>query len=61
MVQIDITEKQINNFIDSMNHRMTSIEEKAGKIEIDVKWMKRVGYYMAGVITAIGLKFIVGA
>ena len=60
MPKIEISPEQINTFIEGMNHRMTGIEQKTGKIEIDVKWMKRLGYYMAGVITAIGLKFIIG-
>ena len=58
MTKLNITSKQISIFIEGMNHRMTSIEEKAGKIEVDVKWMRRVGYYMAGIITAIAIKLM---
>jgi hypothetical protein len=28
------------------------------KIEIDVKWMRRIGYYMAGILTAISVKML---
>lgn len=58
MSNLNISKEQINTFIDTMNHRMTSIEVKAGKIEIDVKWMRRIGYYMSGIITAIGIKLM---
>ena len=58
MPKVNISENQIETFITAMNHRMTSIEEKAGKIEVDVRWMRRVGYYMAGIITAIAIKLM---
>ena len=58
MTKINISAKQIETFITAMNHRMTSIEEKAGKIEVDVRWMKRIGYYMAGIISAITIKLM---
>jgi len=58
MTKINISAKQIETFITALNHRMTSIEEKAGKIEVDVRWMKRVGYYMAGIISAIAIKLM---
>jgi hypothetical protein len=28
------------------------------RIENDVRWMKRIGYYMAGVISAVALKIL---
>ena len=37
--------KQLDNLIDMLNHRMT-------KLENDVKWLKRIGYYMATILTA---------
>jgi len=46
-----LTQKNFDNLIETLNHRIT-------KIESDVKWMKRVGYYMATVLTAIALKII---
>jgi archaellum component FlaC len=58
MPKLNISTNQINTFIDAMNHRMTGIEEKAGRIEIDVRWMKKLGYYMAGIITAIAIKLM---
>jgi len=58
MPKINISEKQVSEFIEGMNHRMTSIEGKTGKIEINVQWMKRIGYYMSGIITAIAIKLM---
>ena len=57
---VNLTQKSFNKFIsiqeifsEALNHRMT-------RIEIDVKWIKRIGYYMAGTLSlAIG-KFIIG-
>ena len=46
-----ITQKNFNGFVDALNHRMTNIEG-------DVKWMRRIGYYMASVLTVIGIKLV---
>jgi len=54
---VGFTKKSFENFCDALNHRMTNIEN-------DVKWMKRIGYYLSGVITAtgaVGLKLLLGA
>lgn len=41
-----------DKFIDALNHRMTTIE-------VDVKWIKRAVYYMAGALSlAVGRVFI---
>ena len=49
----NFTKKSFELFCEALNHRMTRIEN-------DVKWMKRIGYYMAGLLSAIALKFIIG-
>lgn len=41
---VKINQKNFNEFTQALNHRMT-------RIESDVKWMKRIGYYMASVMT----------
>lgn len=58
MPNIKLSSKNINVFIEAMNHRMTSIEAKTGKIENDVKWMKRICYYLATILTGILVKLI---
>ncbi len=35
------------------------LNDEVGNLQSDVKWMKRLGYYMASVMTAIGLKLII--
>jgi len=55
-MKIQISEKNIKEFIEAMNHRMTNIEGTTGKLQNDVKWMKRIGYYMATLLTAIAAK-----
>lgn len=50
---VNLTQKSFNNFIEILNHRMT-------KIEMDVRWIKRIGYYLTGALSlAIG-KFMIG-
>ena len=53
-LRINLTQKNFDDFCEALNHRMT-------RIEYDIKWMKRIGYYMASIITAIlitMLKFV---
>lgn len=40
-----LTQKNFDGFVEALNHRMT-------RIESDVKWMKRIGYYLAMIMTA---------
>ena len=46
---IKLTQQNFNNFTEALNHRMT-------RFEGDVKWMRRIGYYMSGILTAILIK-----
>jgi uncharacterized protein YktB (UPF0637 family) len=48
---VRISQENFNFFCEALNHRMTRIEN-------DVRWMKRIGYYMAGVISAVALKIL---
>ena len=43
-----LTQKNFDLLIVNLNHKMT-------KIETNIKWMKRVGYYMAGVMTYLAI------
>lgn len=47
--KMKITQKNFTSLIESLNHRMT-------RIESDVKWMRRIGYYMATLLTVIAIK-----
>ena len=56
---VELTQENFEMFIstqvklvDTLNHRVTNME-------LDLKWMKRIGYYMAGIITVIAGKLIV--
>jgi len=44
--------KNQDRLIEILNHNMT-------KITVDMKWVKRIGYYMCVIITGIGVKFII--
>ena len=50
---------KLNDLLDILNHRMTQVEASFQLLKSDVKWMKRIGYYMAGIVTAIGVKLII--
>jgi hypothetical protein len=52
-LNVKFTRKGFEEFCMALNHRLT-------KIETDVRWMRRIGYYMATVVTAIGIKFMIG-
>lgn len=52
---IDYNQRQL---IDLLNHRMSLIEDSVTGMKVDVKWIKGIGYYMAGIITAIATKLI---
>lgn len=49
---MEISQRNFNKLVDTFNHRVT-------RIESDVKWMKRIGYYLATVLTAIAIKSII--
>jgi len=51
--------KTQNKLVNTLNHRVTSIEKSLTKMEVNQKWIKKVGYYMAGVITAMATKLII--
>ncbi len=41
-----LNQKNFDLLIETFNHKMT-------KIQKDIKWMRAIGYYMAGVMTLI--------
>ena len=48
-----LTQKNFNELVNSLNHRMSNIEINVEKLRNDTKWMKRLGYYMATLLTFI--------
>ena len=54
MTQIDITQENFNKLVDILNHRVTKLEKTTAVQALDIKWIKRIGYYMASLGT-IGL------
>lgn len=44
-MKIEVSQKQFDNLIYTMNHRLT-------KVEADIKWMKWILYYNAVILTA---------
>lgn len=53
-INLKITQEQISGFLENLNHRMT-------KIESDVCWIKKIIWYIAGIISVgIGKLVIFG-
>ena len=48
---VKLTQQNFDNFTEALNHRMSRIEN-------DCKWMKRIGYYMATILTMIVIKSV---
>jgi len=47
-LKVEFTKKGFENFCVALNHRMTVIEN-------DVKWIKKLMYYIAGIVSvAVG-------
>jgi len=55
---LKLTQKNFNGLIEGLNHRVTSIEQNMIKLSNDSKWMRRIGYYMATLLTAILIKSV---
>jgi len=62
---VNLTQENFNDFIktqkklvETLNHRVTKIEKNVSKMQINQKWMNRIGYYMAGIITTMAIKLI---
>ena len=51
--------KSQNKLVNTLNHKVTSIESSLLKMQVNQKWMNRIGYYLVGIITAIATKLIV--
>ena len=50
--------KSQNKLVNTLNHKVTSIESSLLKMQVNQKWMNRIGYYMAGIITTIAGKLL---
>ena len=57
-MKLKLTQKNFDVFVDALNHRMTNIEGNVTKLQSDVSWVKKIGYYLASIVTAIAIKSI---
>lgn len=48
-----ITQDNFDTLVNNLNHKMTNIEN-------DIRWIKRIGYYMTGAFSLALGKFIIG-
>jgi len=56
-----MTNQKENQDLKSITKHVTVLNEEVGKLQIDVKWIKRIVYYMAGIISvAVGKVVIFG-
>ena len=48
---MELNQKNFDELVELMNHRLT-------KVESDIRWIKRFGYYISTVTTIIGASII---
>jgi len=48
-----LTQKNFNLLCETLNHRVSNIEKNVNNLSIDIKWMKRIGWYMSAIITGL--------
>ena len=50
---VKLTQKNFDSLIESFNHKTTAIEEAIQLMKNDISWIKKLGYYIAGIMTTI--------
>jgi len=53
-----LTQKNFDKFCENQKQFSQALNHRMTRIESDVKWMKRIGYYMATILTGIAIKSI---
>ncbi|MCH7534137.1 MAG: hypothetical protein IH948_00025 [Bacteroidetes bacterium] len=55
-----LNQEQVNNLVQTLNHKVSSIEKHTSQIDTrqkqlqnDVKWMKKIGYFMSTMLAGI--------
>jgi len=57
--QMELTQQNFSEFCKAQTEFAEALNHRMSRIEDDVKWMRRIGYYMATIITAMALKLII--
>ncbi len=55
-----LTQKNFNQFLDNQTTFVEALNHRMTRIEMDVKWIKRIGYYLTGVLSLAVGKFLIG-
>ena len=58
MDRMILSQKNFDKLIDSFNHKITIIEETIQLMKNDIKWIKKLGYFMATILSAIFLTLL---
>lgn len=56
--KIKVSTKNFNKLVDTLNHRVTSLESSVNIIKLDIKWMRGIGYYLSGILTLMVGKLV---
>ena len=57
-VMMKLTQKNFDSFCENQKVFSDALNHRISKIELNVKWIFRIGAYMASLITAIAIKSI---
>ncbi|MHA1868752.1 MAG: hypothetical protein ACTSXD_11970 [Candidatus Heimdallarchaeaceae archaeon] len=50
-----------NNYLQNISEHVAILNDEVGRLQADVKWVKRIIYYMAGILSvAVGKIIVIG-
>jgi len=54
-----LTQNNFDEFCEALNHRMSNIESNVLILKDDVAWIKKIGLYLSGIISALTIAIII--
>lgn len=55
-----LTQKNFNKFLETQNTFAEALNHRMTRVENDVKWIKKLGYYMSSILTLIFIAILQG-
>lgn len=55
---IKVSTRNFNKLVDTLNHRVTGLESTVTDIKNDLIWVKKIGYYLSGILTLMVGKLV---
>ena len=57
-MELKLNQKNFNILVENFNHKMTDIQDKTVKLEVNVGWLKRFAATQTGLLVAIFLTIL---